>query len=69
MYTYKNISGRQQVITGVGTVEPDGTLQSEKPFYNKNFQLVGGGDNAVSAVAENKQPGQVTQAEKVEDQK
>lgn len=69
MYTYKNISGRQQVITGVGVVEADGTLQSEKPFYNKNFQLVGEDNNAISGTAENKQPGQVTQAEKVEGDK
>lgn len=37
---YKNISGQDQVVMGIGEVKAGGTLETSQPFENPNFELV-----------------------------
>ena len=38
-YTYRNISGVDQVLMGVGEVKADGAIHSAVPIENPNFKL------------------------------
>lgn len=39
-YKYKNISGQKQAVIGFGEVEPEKTIETNKPINNPKFELV-----------------------------
>ncbi|HMT18552.1 MAG TPA: hypothetical protein PKD15_00790 [Candidatus Saccharibacteria bacterium] len=49
MYKYKNISGLEQAIIGVGCVPADAVFTTYVPINNPNFELLQSEEQAVQA--------------------
>ena len=41
-FIYKNISGQPQVVMNYGYVNAGGTIETDTPFENPNFELIDG---------------------------
>lgn len=65
MYKYKNVSGQNQIVPGIGYVKAGEEIDSNSPIENANFELVSETNNKSVVGTEAPQPNAVVQGQQI----